>query len=122
MASESKLRQSNYIRRGGCNVFENQKVSSHPLSIWRNEDIWAYIRKYNILYCDIYDQGLENTGCACCGFGCTLKGDQRFRILYSLYPHLYRMCMGYQNNGYTYRQALISVGVSLPDAELQFDN
>lgn len=109
------------MQRGGCNVFVNERISSHPLSIWTEDDIWAYIRKYDVPYCELYNQGVNRTGCVVCGFGCTRKGDWRFRTLYSLYPKLYNMCMGYQNNGYTYRQALTMIGVSLPDAELQFD-
>lgn len=120
MASESKLRQSNYVRRSGCNVFEEGKISSHPLSIWTEDDIWAYIRKYDIPYCELYNANISHTGCACCGFGCTLKGDQRFHILYRLYPGLYNMCMNYTNNGYTYRRVLTSLGIDLPDTELSF--
>lgn len=120
MASESMLRQSTYIRRGGCNVFKEGKSDSLPLSIWTEDDIWAYIRKYDVPIADIYHKGAGRTGCMACGYGCTRKGDNRFNLLYELYPKVYQMCMSYSNNGFTYRQALNAVGVILPDQELMF--
>ena len=120
MASESMLRQSTYLRRGGCNVFKEGKSNSLPLSIWTEDDIWAYIRKYNVPIADIYGKGASRTGCAMCGYGCTHKNDNRFKLLYELYPKMYLMCMSYQNNGYTYRQALNMIGIILPDQELSF--
>ena len=115
LASESQLRQSNYIRRGGCNAFISGQPTSHPLSVWTEEDLGYYIRRYKVPCCNIYGMGLTRTGCALCGFGCTLKNDQRFKILYELYPGIYRMCMEFQNSGYTYRQVLKMLGVRLPD-------
>lgn len=115
---ESKLRLNNYLRRGGCNVFSEKKNSSHPLSIWTEADIWGYIRKYGIEYADIYNKNVARTGCMCCGFGCTRKGDSRFKILYELYPRIYEMCMSYTNHGITYREALQACGVFLPEFDL----
>lgn len=72
LAGESKLRQSQYIRRGSCNVFDAdpRKVHSAPLSIWTGADCWEYIRRYAVSYCEIYDvEGIERTGCVFCGFG-----------------------------------------------------
>ena len=49
MASESKLREIAYIQAGGCNVFDSSKgAESKPLSIWNEEDIWAYIKLRNL--------------------------------------------------------------------------
>ena len=119
MARESKLRQSQYIRRGGCNAFDDdpKKVHSAPLSIWTGTDCWGYIRKYDVPYCEIYDvEGIERTGCVFCGFGAHLNGS-RFRVLYERYPKLYCMAMDYTNNDYTLRHALRRMGVMLPDEQ-----
>ena len=119
MARESKLRQSQYIRRGGCNAFDDdpKKVHSAPLSIWTGADCWGYIRKYDVPYCEIYDvEGIERTGCVFCGFGAHLNGS-RFRVLYERYPKLYCMAMDYTNNDYTLRHALRRMGVMLPDEQ-----
>lgn len=119
IAAESKLRQSQYIRRGGCNAFDSdpRKVHSAPLSIWTGADCWEYIRRYDVPYCEIYDvEGIERTGCVFCGFGAQINGS-RFRVLYERYPKLYCMAMNYTNNGYTLRHALRRMGVALPDEQ-----
>ncbi len=119
MAGESKLRQRQYIRRGGCNAFDSdpKKVHSAPLSIWTGADCWEYIHKYDVPYCEIYDvPGIDRTGCVFCGFGAQFNSS-RFRILYERYPKLYCMAMNYTNNGYTLRHALRRMGVMLPDEQ-----
>lgn len=120
MADESELRQSQYIRRGGCNAFNENpaKSASFPLSIWTEQDIWAYIRKFGIAYSPIYDEpGIKRTGCMFCGFGAQFPGDCRFRQLYNLHPKFYDYAMNLTNNGVTLRTALRRMGVSLPDEE-----
>ena len=115
MAGESKLRQTQYIRRGGCNSFDEDpsKVHSAPLSIWTGSDCWEYVRKYNVPYCEIYDvPGIERTGCVFCGFGAHLS-PARFYILRNRYPKLFNMCMNYTNNGCTFKYALYRMGVNL---------
>ena len=106
MANESKLRETMYVRRGGCNAFSDdpRKVHSAPLSIWTDADCWNYIRRFDVPYCPIYDvPGIPRTGCVFCGFGAHLGGGSRFRVLYTLHPKLYQMAMNYTNNSYTLR-------------------
>ncbi len=38
----------------------------HPILHFRELDIWAYIRKYNIPYCELYHKGYRSLGCAPC--------------------------------------------------------
>lgn len=120
MASESDQRQTVYIKQGGCNVFsETGKTKSLPLSIWLEDDIWAYIKERNLKIADIYHKGAKRTGCMFCGYGCQFKDDNRLQVVYDMYPKLYNMFMNYTNNGITYREALRKVlavnGLYLPD-------
>lgn len=122
MASESDLRRSEYLSRGSCNTFgENKRdgIRSTPLAIWMDEDIWEYIRMRKLEIAKVYYQGVKRTGCVGCGFGCYNKGDRRFDILYQLYPKYYGMIMAYTNNGIPYREAVRKVlaagGNELPD-------
>lgn len=120
MASESKLRESNYIRNGGCNVFDSKKgLMSMPLSIWLEEDIWEYIKLRNLKIAEIYHKGADRTGCVGCSYGAFFADDHRFELLYKLYPKYYNMIMNYTNNGVTYREALRKAlainGMNLPD-------
>lgn len=50
-----------------------------------------------------------------CGFGAHIEKISRFELLYDLHPKAYNVFMNYQNNGYTYREALRAIGVQLPD-------
>ena len=107
MASESMLRTAQYLRAGQCNVFsENGRTISRPLSIWLDDDIWAYIDKYSLPISEIYRKGAYRTGCVGCGFGCQFTDDNRFELLYNTHPKLYDMIMSYTNNGVTYREVL----------------
>ena len=133
MASESLMREKDYIRQGQCNAFNEDdplKSKSLPLSIWTDDDIWQFIRERNIEIADIYYKGAKRTGCVACGFGCQFADDTRLELLYKLYPKLYDHIMNFTNNGVTYRQALREMlrveGMFLPDENpqltLNFDN
>lgn len=116
MAGESRLRSQQYIRRGGCNSFSETNTASYPLSIWTDEDIWAYIRTLDIPYCELYDMGHARTGCMVCGFGAQYETEvSRFELLYRQHPKAYRIFMDYSNNGVSYRDALRRINVQLPE-------
>jgi 3'-phosphoadenosine 5'-phosphosulfate sulfotransferase (PAPS reductase)/FAD synthetase len=115
MAGESRLRFQKWLKYG-CNSFETNLVASYPLSIWTENDVWAYIRKFNLPYCSIYDRGIRRTGCLVCGFGAHVKGDRRFYFLKENEPKIYAHFMRMTNNGVSYREALQYCGIDFPDA------
>lgn len=117
---ESLLRMEQYVRRGGCSTFEKNKEASYPLSIWTDKDIYTYIDKYNLKLCDLYNKGFERTGCMSCGFGAHLDKN-RFELFNRTCPRIAKKILAYENNGTTYKDALLSIGVPLP-AELLQDN
>lgn len=103
MAEESKLRKQKYYKTG-CNSFETKRKASYPLSIWTTDDVWAYIHRFNLDYCDIYDKGETQTGCMVCGFGC--HRDDRFARLAKNHPKAFNIAMNYTNNGVRYEDAI----------------
>lgn len=122
MAAESKMRTTSYIRQGSCNHYDwgdMRRTKSMPLSIWLEKDIWDCIERYDIPIADIYNKGAYRTGCMFCAFGAQFKDDTRLDMVYGMYPKFYEMCMGYENNGVTYREALRDFlgvnGLYLPD-------
>jgi 3'-phosphoadenosine 5'-phosphosulfate sulfotransferase (PAPS reductase)/FAD synthetase len=115
MASESRLRFQKWLKHG-CNSFETSMVASYPLSIWTENDIWAYIRKFNLPYSPIYDMGIRRTGCMVCGFGAQFKGDRRFYFLKEHKPKIYEHFMKLENSGVSYREALQYCGIDFPDS------
>ena len=38
----------------------------NPIIDWLDEDVWEFIRKYNVPYCKLYDQGHTRLGCIGC--------------------------------------------------------
>ena len=91
MASESNLRKKLFLRTE-CNAFKNKHPQSRPIIFWTDEDVWAYIKRYDVPYCDLYDKGMSRTGCMFCLFGAHID-DSRFTILKDIYPKLHDYCM-----------------------------
>ena len=117
MASESRLRYQQWMRRG-CNAFEGKKPSSQPMSFWTEQDVLLYLKKYNVPYCSVYGDivykddkgffyddtlceggvltttGCDRTGCIFCMFGCHLeKEPNRFQRLKETHPKQYEYCI-----------------------------
>ncbi len=83
MAAESRTRQTNFVTRGYLFRSHRPHLGSdpffhcNPLSIWTDDDIWAYIRRYNVPYSSLYDMGwksasgevhkIKRNGCLACG-------------------------------------------------------
>jgi 3'-phosphoadenosine 5'-phosphosulfate sulfotransferase (PAPS reductase)/FAD synthetase len=93
MASNSEQRKAGYLQTG-CNSFNKKRPMSKPLGFWMEKDIWDYIHKFKIPYCNIYDKGESNTGCIFCMFGIHLDGiPNRFQRLERLHPDLHKYCI-----------------------------
>lgn len=92
MAGDSRLRQTQYLR-SGCNTYEG-KIQSRPIAFWLEEDIWQYIKKYNLQYSKIYDMGEKNTGCMFCMFGVHMdKEENKFQRMQKTHPKLWDYCI-----------------------------
>ena len=134
MADESKLRTQKWIQNG-CNGFHLKEPISNPMSFWTEQDILQYIHTYNLPICSVYGDvvvdydamgemdgqvmfdefsgnikykttGCKRTGCMLCGFGCHIKGDERFLLLKETHPKMYNLLDVVKNNGVTFREAI----------------
>ena len=93
MAFESMNRKSTYFEHG-CNAYKLTHPRSTPIVFWKEQDVWEYIRKYEIPYSPIYDMGYTRTGCIFCMFGAHLEGTPgRFQLLAKTHPKQYSYCM-----------------------------
>lgn len=61
--------------------FWKEKIMVRPVIDWTDEEIWEYIKKYKLEYCELYDQGWDRLGC----IGCPLNSKNQKREL-ELYP------------------------------------
>ncbi len=106
MAQESKLRRASYLRHG-CNSFEG-RPKSHPLAFWLEQDIYRYIKTYNLPIAKVYGEvvsddmfgyklkttGVNRTGCMFCMFGVHLEPyPNRFQRMKKTHPKLWAYCM-----------------------------
>lgn len=104
MASESRLRETQWLRNG-CNSF-NGKPRSAPLSFWTEQDILIYLKRFNIPYCSVYGDIVEDsngklittgenrTGCMFCMFGVHLeKEPNKFQRMAITHPIQYDYCI-----------------------------
>jgi len=64
MASESRARMKNFCSRGYTFVGARRRYlgdkpfwHSQPMAIWTDEDVWAYISRFNLPYAPLYDMG-----------------------------------------------------------------
>lgn len=60
MASESRLRTSNWLRYG-CNGFDMKKPISNPMAFWTEQDVLLYIKQNNISICSVYGDVVVDT-------------------------------------------------------------
>lgn len=101
MAVESRLRTKQYLKQG-CNGFENKIPTSTPIAFWTEQDILAYLRKFNLPIASVYGEikeledgtlittGCQRTGCMFCGYGCHLeKEPNRFQRMKETHPIQY---------------------------------
>lgn len=92
MAYDSQVREQGYLRYG-CNVYEGNARSA-PLAFWTEEDIWQYLKEFNVPYSKIYDMGYTNTGCMFCMFGIHYDvPPNRFQTMKKTHPKLHKYCM-----------------------------
>ena len=92
--------------RSGCNLFDSKKPTCKPLSFWTDNDIFEYIKKYDIPYCSLYGDivkdkkgnwtttGINRTGCIFCAFGAHReKCPNRFQQLKETHPKIWEYCL-----------------------------
>jgi 3'-phosphoadenosine 5'-phosphosulfate sulfotransferase (PAPS reductase)/FAD synthetase len=105
LTSDSHRRLITYIMHG-CNAYEGKTPSSKPLSIWTEQNILEYIKRFNIPVCSVYGDIEEKpdgslhftkcarTGCLFCMFGAHLEGlPNRFMLLQKTHPKLWEYCI-----------------------------
>lgn len=101
MASESRRRTFTFLDYGFLYETAKGQLYSSPLSIWTDEDVWAYIHSRSCPYAPLYDLADEDgnklfkrNGCYTCGTGLAYEGNN-IEILRKHYPNKWRALMEY---------------------------
>lgn len=91
MAAESRSRETNFLTRGYLfkssrpHLGEDPFWHCNPISIWTDDDIWEYIKRYDVPYSPLYDMGwtdncgrchkIKRNGCMGCGTDLLFKNN-----------------------------------------------
>ena len=46
--------------------YKKKKTLLNPIINWEDEDVWEFIKQYELPYCKLYDEGYERLGCIAC--------------------------------------------------------
>jgi 3'-phosphoadenosine 5'-phosphosulfate sulfotransferase (PAPS reductase)/FAD synthetase len=109
MASESFRRKRTFAQKGPLFevVTESRKIKMpvyhcHPLGVWGDDDIWEYIRRFDVPYSPLYDrtytdnagktQRIKRNGCIGCytDYG---RKDSHMYVLRQTHPEAWRAVM-----------------------------
>ena len=56
-------------RRVVENCYRTLKTLVNPIADFTDEDVWEFIIKYDLTYCELYDEGWKRLGCVGCPMG-----------------------------------------------------
>jgi len=99
MAAESQRRAFAWANGGGCNILEGVNKKSKPLSIWKEEDIWNYIKNEKLEISTAY-KWYKRTGCMYCGYGVHLqKYPNKFNMLAKTHPQFHNLIINKKGLG-----------------------
>lgn len=62
-------------RRWMESCYKRRKTVLNPIINWEDEDVWEFIHKYNIPYCELYDKGYTRLGCIGCPMNTAAAAD-----------------------------------------------
>ncbi len=61
-----------------CQMSGSTKRYVNPIIDWSDAEVWEFIRKHNVPYCSLYDEGWKRLGCVCCPNGNQVKQAERW--------------------------------------------
>lgn len=83
--------------------YKQSKTVVNPIIDWSTEEVWEFIKEYNIPYCKLYDEGYKRLGCIGCPMG-TVESRKKDFERYPKYKQAYirafeRMIANYDSGG-----------------------
>lgn len=49
--------------------YQTHRTLVNPIIDWTDDDVWEFIRQYDVPYCELYDCGFKRLGCVACPLG-----------------------------------------------------
>ncbi len=72
--------------------YRTSKTLVNPIIDWSDEDVWEFIRTYDVPYCSLYDEGWRRLGCVGCplgGFAAQKREFARWPVYRKLYTRAF---------------------------------
>lgn len=70
--------------------YKTHTTMINPIIDWTTDEVWEFIKEYNIPYCCLYDEGFKRLGCIGCPMGSKKQREYEFER-YPKYKNLYMM-------------------------------
>lgn len=87
---KKKINKYNEMFSADCTETGNTPLMLHPILYYSTDEIWEYIKKYNMAYPSLYDKGQTRCGCMLCPLA-QLKANMYYIKKYpNLLPSFYR--------------------------------
>lgn len=80
-AEESQQRAGRKMTEA-CQKEGSSKRFVNPIIDWTEEEVWQFIEKHDLEYCELYDEGYNRIGC----IGCPFKSKERRLKDFERYP------------------------------------
>jgi len=85
--------------------YKQSKTVVNPIIDWDDDEVWEFIKEYNIPYCKLYDEGYKRLGCIGCPMGTVSHRHEEFER-YPKYKQAYlkafdRMLIERNRGGYS---------------------
>ena len=88
--------------------YKNHTTLINPIIDWTTEDVWEFLKEYEVPYCSLYDEGFKRLGCIGCPMGSKaqrLKEFERWPKYYNLYMIAFEKMIQNRGGGRAYQTA-----------------
>lgn len=68
--------------------YKDHTTLVNPIIDWTTEEVWEFLKEYNIPYCSLYDEGFKRLGCIGCPMASKTMREYEFER-WPKYKNLY---------------------------------
>lgn len=88
--------------------YKNHTTLINPIIDWTTDEVWEFLKEYEIPYCSLYDEGFRRLGCIGCPMGSKeqrLREFERWPKYYNLYMIAFEKMIKNRGGGRAYQTA-----------------
>lgn len=88
--------------------YKNHTTLINPIIDWTTDEVWEFLKEYEIPYCCLYDEGFRRLGCIGCPMGSKeqrLREFERWPKYYNLYMIAFEKMIKNRGGGRGYQTA-----------------